>query len=230
MFIAIATTLAGSLLLGWGGELSPASTAPAALGTSATPLASAQGLTLTGTVVGFGEADENEWLIQTHQGTVLADAGPRWFQAIDLPLGETVTLTGRWDEGEFDVVSITRADGRQISTGRPLTGRPPWAGERDNRERHQGERRDRAPQGTSTPGGQSLVGTIVGLGEADENEWLVQTSQGIVRVDGGSRDRQAIDLPLGERVTFTGEFDDGEFDAFSVTRANGTVISLPYED
>ncbi len=228
MLIAIATTLASSLLLGWGGELSPKTDALMAQGVPST--VSAQGVTVTGTVVGFGEADENEWLIQTNQGTVLADAGPRWFQVIDIPLGETITLTGRWDEGEFDVVSITRADGRQIFTGRPLSGPPPWAGGRRNRERHRGDRRNHAFQGDPRPRGQTLSGTIVGFGEADENEWLVQTSQGIIRVDGGSRDRQSIDLPLGERVTFTGEFDDGEFDAFSVTRANGTVISLPHDD
>lgn len=83
-----------------------------------------------------------------------------------------------------------------------------------------------------SPGGQgqTLVGTIVGFGEADEHEWLVQTSQGLVVVDGGSRHRQLVDLLLGEQVSFLGEFDGGEFDAFSLRRANGTVIAFPHDD
>lgn len=31
-------------------------------------------------------------------------------------------------------------------------------------------------------------------------------------------------LSVGERVTVTGEFEDGEFDAFSIVRANGTSV------
>ena len=72
------------------------------------------GQTLTGTVVGYGEDDENEWFVQTATGVILADAGSRENQVIDIPQGEVITLIGRWDEGEFDVIAITRTDGTQI--------------------------------------------------------------------------------------------------------------------
>ena len=226
LFSMIATALVSHLLTARGQvpEIVPLSPAPSSLPAVA-QAPGGQGQTLVGTIVGFGEADENEWLVETSQGVVVADAGPRWFQVIDLALGERVTMTGRWDGNEFDVVAISWADGRQIATGRPLQGPPPWAGGPHHRRNFQGT-------GVTSPqtGGQPLMGTIVGFGEADEHEWLVQTSQGLVVVDGGSRRRQVIDLPLGEQVSFLGEFDDGEFDAFSLRRANGTVIVFPQDD
>lgn len=72
----------------------------------------------------------------------------------------------------------------------------------------------------------SIEGTVVGIGEADENEWRIETSSGVVVVDAGERERQAIDLEMGETVTIDGEFDRGEFDAFTITRADGTVIEV----
>ena len=227
LFSMIGTALVSSLLTARGevGEIWPLTLAPShSLAVAESP--GGQGQTLVGTIVGFGEADEHEWLVQTSRGVFVADAGPRWFQVIDLAIGERVTMTGRWDGNEFDVVAISRADGRQIVTGRPLQGPPPWAGGPDRHRRSSQEIGVASPQ----RGGQTLVGTIVGFGEADEHEWLVQTSQGLVVVDGGSRHRQLVDLPLGEQVSFLGEFDGGEFDAFSLRRANGTVIAFPHDD
>lgn len=76
------------------------------------------------------------------------------------------------------------------------------------------------------PEAEEIVGTIVGRGEADENEWQLETPDGVVIVDAGDRDRQVIDLELGEAVIITGEFDEGEFDAFTITRADGTIIEV----
>ncbi len=70
--------------------------------------------TLTGTVVGFSEADENEWLLKIEGGTVRVDAGERDQQAIDLSMGETVAVTGEFDGLEFDAFAIERSDGTVI--------------------------------------------------------------------------------------------------------------------
>ena len=186
----------------------------------ASPVLALTTQSLTGTVVGTGEADENEWLLETRDGIVIIDAGPRWYQEIALELSETITVEGEFDDDEFDVFTITRADGTLI-TVRPTQGRPPWAG-----GRRQQARPDHDRSADPVSGGATLAGTIVGRGEADENEWRVQTPNGIIIVDAGDRDDQVIDLELGEAVIITGEFDEGEFDAFTITRADGTVIEV----
>ena len=58
---------------------------------------------------------------------VIVDAGPRWWQQIDLSLGERVTVEGEPGRWEFDAFTIIRADGSVIRI-RPGPGRPPWAG------------------------------------------------------------------------------------------------------
>lgn len=184
------------------------------------PLAQAR-QTLVGTVIGTGETDENEWLVATSNRVVVVDAGPRWYQNIALEMNETVSIIGEFDAGEFDAFTITRADGTVV-TVRPAQGPPPWAG---------GPHRQVQPQSSASEaaiaiGSQTISGPIVGTGEADENEWLVQTRHGIVIVDAGDRNYQSIDLPIGEIITVTGEFDDGEFDAFTITRTDGSVIQV----
>ena len=107
--------LGSTLISGWfAGRVEPPTVLPTAPALAHNLPGNAVGSTLMGTVIGYGEGDENEWLIQTATGVVVADAGPRWFQSIDIPRGEVITLTGRWDEGEFDVITIIRADGTQI--------------------------------------------------------------------------------------------------------------------
>ncbi len=82
---------------------------------------------LVGTVIGYGEADENEWILQTASGVVLVDAGPLWYHTIPVAMGETLTVVGEFDNGEFDAFSITRADGTVVPIRDPQ-GPPPWAG------------------------------------------------------------------------------------------------------
>lgn len=178
---------------------------------------------LTGTVVGYGEVDENEWLLETERGVVRVDAGPRWYQTISLEMNEAVTIVGELDEGEFDAFTITRADGTVISV-RPSQGPPPWAG--GPRRQSRPAPNASVPSASVSMGNTTLTGEIIGYGEADENEWLVQTANGVVVVDAGDRDGQSIDLPIGETVTITGEYDASEFDAFTITRADGSVIQV----
>jgi len=109
-----------------------------------------QGVTISGQVrcvVG------NEFILDDGTGQIIVDAGPRWFQRIDLVSGERVTVTGEFDDeddgefddeddgefddeddGEFDAFTITRSNGQVIQVRQP-GGPPPWAGGRDRRER-----------------------------------------------------------------------------------------------
>jgi uncharacterized protein YdeI (BOF family) len=188
-------------------------------------------VTLSGTVIGLGEDDENEWQLRTDQGTVTVDAGPRWYQTIELSLGESVAVIGDWDGGELDAFQITRANGSVIVV-RPASGPPPWS-----EPEAQATQRPQVPAPTVTPTPQPpatapsgpanstrLMGVVISHGEEDENEWQLRTDQGNITVDAGPRWYQRIDLSLGETVTIDGEFDDGEFDAFQIIRADGSVI------
>ncbi|MEG4274395.1 MULTISPECIES: NirD/YgiW/YdeI family stress tolerance protein [unclassified Microcoleus] len=87
------------------------------------------GITISGRVVGFGEADENEWIIEDSSGRVRVDAGPRRWRNINLSEGETITVVGEMDDGEFDAFSITKSNGSIIEIRSPQ-GPPPWAGGR----------------------------------------------------------------------------------------------------
>ncbi|MGF1569641.1 MAG: DNA-binding protein [Nodosilinea sp.] len=91
-------------------------------------------ISLTGTITGLGEADENEWVVSTDQGNVRVDAGPRWYHTIDLAMDEPITITGEFDNGELDAFRITRADGSVVNV-RPYYGPPPWAGSPQSNQR-----------------------------------------------------------------------------------------------
>ncbi|MBC6422066.1 MAG: hypothetical protein GDA38_11335 [Hormoscilla sp. SP12CHS1] len=53
---------------------------------------------------------------------------------------------------------------------------------------------------------------------------MLQTSNGRIRVDADLPDNQSLNLRRGQRVNVVGEFDDGEFDAFAITRPNCSPI------
>ncbi|WP_228057451.1 DNA-binding protein [Tychonema sp. LEGE 07203] len=72
----------------------------------------------------------------------------------------------------------------------------------------------------------TISGRVVGFGEYDENEWIIDDGSGQVRVDGGSRKRRNINLSKGETIVVVGEMDDDEFDAFSITRSDGSIINI----
>jgi hypothetical protein len=71
----------------------------------------------------------NNFTLNDGTGEVIVDAGPRWWHQINLSAGESVTVVGEMDEGEFDAFSITRANCQVIQI-RPASGSPPWAGDR----------------------------------------------------------------------------------------------------
>ncbi|OKH24636.1 DNA-binding protein [Chroogloeocystis siderophila] len=70
----------------------------------------------------------NDFILEDESGQIIVDAGPRWWQQINISPGEQVTVNGELGRGgEFDAFSITRANGTVIQI-RPAQGPPPWAG------------------------------------------------------------------------------------------------------
>jgi hypothetical protein len=72
----------------------------------------------------------NQFTLDDGTGQLIVDAGPRWYQAIDLVEGEAITVVGEYDNGELDAHRITRSNGDTIVI-REASGPPPWAGGRD---------------------------------------------------------------------------------------------------
>ena len=81
----------------------------------------------------------NDFTIDDGTGQVIVDAGPRWYQPINISPGERVTVVGEMDEGEFDAFSITKSNGTVVKIRSPF-GPPPWAGGRGRRAPVQQER------------------------------------------------------------------------------------------
>lgn len=58
------------------------------------------------------------------------------------------------------------------------------------------------------------------------NEFILDDGTGQIIVDAGPRWWHQIELLPGETVTVVGEYDDYDFDAFSITREDGTIIEI----
>jgi uncharacterized protein YdeI (BOF family) len=58
------------------------------------------------------------------------------------------------------------------------------------------------------------------------NEFILDDGTGQIIVDAGPRWYREINLSTGERVTVVGEYDDDDFDAYTITRSNGEVIEI----
>ncbi|MBW4655262.1 MAG: DNA-binding protein [Kaiparowitsia implicata GSE-PSE-MK54-09C] len=69
----------------------------------------------------------NNFTLSDGSGEIIVDAGPRWYQEINIAPGEQLTVVGEYDNGEFDAYRITRASG-EVLVIRNGPGRPPWAG------------------------------------------------------------------------------------------------------
>ncbi len=68
----------------------------------------------------------------------------------------------------------------------------------------------------------TISGEIVRM--VDNDEFLLQTSDGRVRVDADLPDAQFLDLKRGQRVSVVGEKDGRDFDAREITRPNGSQV------
>jgi uncharacterized protein YdeI (BOF family) len=86
------------------------------------------GVTISGEVT---SVVGNDFVLRDNTGEIIVDAGPTWWQQIDIQAGEQVTVTGEVSKKsrELDAFSITRSDGSRIDI-RPADGPPPWSGDR----------------------------------------------------------------------------------------------------
>lgn len=57
---------------------------------------------------------DDEFILNDGTGEIIIEAEPRWGQAMNLSVGEQVTVVGRYDDNEFDAHSITLANGEMI--------------------------------------------------------------------------------------------------------------------
>lgn len=71
--------------------------------------------------------------------------------------------------------------------------------------------------------GISISGEIRGV---VGNEFILDDGTGQIIVDSGPRWYHQLSLAPGERVTVVGEYDNGDFDAYRITRNNGEVIQI----
>ena len=69
---------------------------------------------ISGRIVAWGEAEENEFVLETQMGRTLVYAGPRWMQNFELSIGDNITVSGEGHEREFDAFFITYADGKVV--------------------------------------------------------------------------------------------------------------------
>lgn len=70
-------------------------------------------------------------------------------------------------------------------------------------------------------GGITLTGTV---GSVVGNSFTLSDGTGEIIVGAGPRWYQEVTVLPGEPLTVVGEYDQGEFDAYRITRANGDVI------
>ena len=87
-------------------------------------------MVLAGTVV---QLDGSELVLQTPGGEQIA-AGlgkPSYWESLGITLqaGDPVEITGFWEDGEFEVLTLTATATAQTAVLRDESGRPLWAGE-----------------------------------------------------------------------------------------------------
>ena len=106
-------------------------------------------------------------------------------------VGDSITVTGEFDGGEFDAFSITNANAEAATE--PLS----------------------APMRN---GQTSYTGTVERVWE---DGFRLDAGDRTLRVDAWNvyGDNTPNNIAVGDSITVTGEFDGGEFDAFSITDA-----------
>lgn len=67
-----------------------------------------------------------------------------------------------------------------------------------------------------------IVGTVGRI--PDNDEFFLDTPQGRIEVDVDLPDFRGLDLTLGETVTVRGVYDDDDFDAWTITRPDGSPV------
>ena len=155
----------------------------------------------------------NKFTLDDGTGQLVVEAGPRWYQPVNLTEGERITVVGEYDDEDFDAFSITRASGEVIQI-RPSDGPPPWEGGRGET----GEQREVTATITGTI--RSMIG----------NEFVLDEGTRQVIVEAEPKPERNLNLAVGERITVFGEQDDEDFDAYTITRASGEVMEIRPRD
>ncbi|NET76701.1 DNA-binding protein [Okeania hirsuta] len=70
-----------------------------------------------------------------------------------------------------------------------------------------------------------ISGQVIGI---SGDEFMLDDGTGQILVD--TDDRELTNLSVGEQVTVVGEYDDDDFDAYSITRQDGSVINIRSDD
>ena len=120
----------------------------------------------------------------------------------NVAVGDELTITGEFEGREFDAFTITGAG--SASTSAPTTTAVPTDAP--------------AAEATPRPGANVYTGTIE---QVWEDGFRLNTGDRTFRVDTWDiyGDNTASYVAVGDRITITGEFDGGEFDAFTVQPA-----------
>ncbi|NEP08166.1 MAG: DNA-binding protein [Okeania sp. SIO2G4] len=71
----------------------------------------------------------------------------------------------------------------------------------------------------------TISGQVIGI---SGDEFMLDDGTGQILVD--TDDRELTNLSVGEQVTVIGEYDDDDFDAYSITRQDGSVINIRSDD
>lgn len=83
--------------------------------TNISDLRQEQTVTISGEVTRIiDDADDNEWVVTDETGSIVVDAGSLWQQALDISVGDRLTVVGQLDEDDFDAFSLILADGTEI--------------------------------------------------------------------------------------------------------------------
>jgi uncharacterized protein YdeI (BOF family) len=73
------------------------------------------------------------------------------------------------------------------------------------------------------PKGITISGKVISV---VGNNFTLSDGTAEVIVDAGPHWWKQLNVSRGEQLTVIGKMDEGEFDAFSVTKSNGTVINI----
>ncbi|NES66736.1 MAG: hypothetical protein F6K24_16495, partial [Okeania sp. SIO2D1] len=177
---------------------------------------------LFGTVVGI--VDNDEFLLQDANGTqILVDTDLPNSQFLSLVPGEQVNVVGNFDDDDFDAFSVTRPDGSPVFTNTPVLPPPPVNPVLPPPPVNPVLPPPPAFNPVIPPQGNPIFGTVVGI--VDNDEFLLQDANGTqILVDTELPDNQFLNLVPGEQVNVVGIFDGDDFDAFSVTRPDGSPV------
>lgn len=155
-----------------------------------------QNVSLTGTVQ---QVWEDGFQLNTGDRSLRVDSWDLYGDstASHIVVGEQVTVNGEFDGREFDAFSITDSDGTsQVSL---------------------------VTSGVAQASGTEFTGTVERVWE---DGLRLNTGDRNLRVDawGLCGDFTANHVSVGDRLTVTGEFDGGEFDAFSITNSDDASV------